>query len=99
MYLAEQFWCRWRCNYVTKLQERQKWRIPNHKISIGDVVLLKGRAKRNDWPLGRILELETSEDGLIRRVKVKLGSRHGRPSAILERSIRDVILIVPNSQS
>ena len=96
LYLAEQFWSRWRQNYIAELQERKKWRAANSKIGVGDVVLLRGKAKRNDWPGGRIVEVTPSEDGVIRRVKVQMGSRDGRPPLVLERCVRDVVVLVPN---
>ncbi|GFX63183.1 DUF5641 domain-containing protein [Trichonephila clavipes] len=39
---------------------------------IGDIVLISNESlKRIDWPLGRILQIYTSGDGIVRRAKVK----------------------------
>ena len=95
MYLADQFWIRWRRFYASELQERRKWTTPNRNISVGDIVLLKGNAKRNQWPLGRITETLPGDDGLVRRVKIRLGKAGERPPLTLERSIRDTILVLP----
>ena len=96
MYLADQFWMRWQRFYAAELQERRKWTTPNRNISVGDVVLLKGNAKRNQWPLGRITETTVGDDGLVRRVKVRVGKAGDRPPLTLERSVRDTILVLPN---
>lgn len=71
-YLADQFWVRWRKEYVQNLQKRPKWTTRERNLSVGDIVLLKeADAHRNDWPLGRIEEVNTSSDGKVRRAKVK----------------------------
>ena len=71
-YLADQFWVRWRKEYVQNLQKRPKWTTHERNVSVGDVVLLKEvDAHRNDWPLGRIEEVTISSDGKVRRAKVK----------------------------
>ena len=40
-YLADQFWSRWRTDYLQTLQKRRKWFHPSRNLQIGDVVLLK----------------------------------------------------------
>ena len=95
VYLAEQFWHRWKCHYLSQLHERKKWKTPNRSVHVGDVVLLKGKTKRNEWPLARVTEVMVSTDGLVRRVKVKLGSRDHSPASVLERSVRDLVLLIP----
>ena len=95
MYLAEQFWIRWQRFYVAELQDRRKWTIPHRNLSVGDIVLLKGKTKRNQWPLGRVIEAKVSGDGLVRRVLIKVGSAKDRPPISLERSVRDTVLVLP----
>ena len=71
-YLADQFWVRWRKEYVQNLQKRPKWTAHERNVSVGDIVLLKeADTHRNDWPLGRIEEITRSSDGKVRRAKVK----------------------------
>ena len=44
-----EFWSRWRSEYLQSLQSRKKWNQPRRNFSIGDVVLLKDDAShRND---------------------------------------------------
>ena len=92
MYLSDQFWYRWRNHYLLNLQERRRWLKPNHNIKVGDVVLLKTKAKRNQWPLGRIVEASKGSGDLVRRVKIKVSSKNGKPQ-ILERSVRDTVFL------
>lgn len=39
--LANQFWCRWKQEYLQTLQVRHKWQEPYPNIQGGDIVLLK----------------------------------------------------------
>ena len=39
-------------------------------VKVGDVVLVVSHGKREYWPLGRVLELKPSADGMVRAVKV-----------------------------
>ena len=49
-YLADQFWVRWRKEYLQNLQNRPKWESRERNLSVGDVVLVKDEdAHRNDW--------------------------------------------------
>ncbi|KAL1259106.1 hypothetical protein QQF64_009683 [Cirrhinus molitorella] len=71
--LAEEFWYRWRKEYLSTLQCRKKWPQKEFDIKEGDVVLLKeNQAKRNEWPIGIIVKAVPSEDGMIRKAEVKV---------------------------
>ena len=52
-YLADQFWVRWRKEYLQNLQNRTKWEKRERNLAVGDIVLVKeDNAHRNDWLLG-----------------------------------------------
>ena len=38
--LAEQFWSRWRTEYLQSLQSRRKWKTEQRSLKSGDLVLL-----------------------------------------------------------
>jgi len=99
MYLADQFWVRWRRFYLSELQHRRKWQSPKKNLSSGDVVLLKGNTKRNEWPLGRVIQTKVGQDGLVRQVTVRCGSSKDRPPLTLQRSVRDLVLVLPSSST
>ncbi|KAI3366471.1 hypothetical protein L3Q82_000606 [Scortum barcoo] len=55
--LADSFWKRWRLEYLATLQPRRKWTTEKPDLQEGDIVLIKdSQAKRNEWPLGRIVK-------------------------------------------
>ncbi|XP_067250257.1 uncharacterized protein [Chanodichthys erythropterus] len=71
--LANTFWNRWRKEYLATLQNRRKWQNESSNLQVGDVVLLKNiQAKRNDWPMGIVLETFPGRDGKVRKVEVKV---------------------------
>jgi len=71
-YLADVFWKRWCKEYLTQLQERQRWSTPGRNFCVGDLVLVvDDMSTRNWWPLGRIVQTVPDKKGLVRQVKVK----------------------------
>lgn len=90
-FLMEQFWSRWRREYLAQITLRQKWHGVRRNIKEGDIVLVKDvDLPRNQWPLGGVIESNPDEDGLVRRVKVKL------QSGILERTVHKLVLLIEN---
>ena len=93
-FLADQFWVRWRREYLQSLQPRKKWNQPQRNLTEGDVVLMKEHGEyRNDWPMGRITEAIKSEDGIVRKASVTI-MRDGKKKIML-RPIKELVLLVP----
>ena len=93
-YLADQFWIRWRREYLQNIQTRTKWEEPKRNLHAGDVVLVKEEgAYRNDWPIGRVTEAIRSDDGQVRKAQVEM-FREGKKKTFL-RPIKELILLVP----
>ena len=80
-YLADQFWIRWRREFLSSLQERRKWHHPEPNIGRDDVVVVvDDDAPRNRWPLARVAGTYPGADGLVRSVRVRIGnSEYDRP--------------------
>ncbi|XP_078493907.1 uncharacterized protein LOC108950930 [Ciona intestinalis] len=106
-YLTDQFWTRWRKEFLQTLQVRKKWQGRQQNLDVGDVVLIHDdNAPRNQWKLGRLSVTYPSEDGMIRKVKLtvaegdrdKQGKRTKAPS-VLERPIHKLVLLVENDDS
>ncbi|PIK33816.1 hypothetical protein BSL78_29367 [Apostichopus japonicus] len=52
-FLSEQFWSRWKSEYLQTLQERGKWSLSRRNLRVGDVVLVKDHdTPRMKWPFG-----------------------------------------------
>lgn len=100
--LAQQFWDRWAKTYLNDLQSRQKWVSPKQNLTEGAIVLVVNeQTARGEWPLGRVVSTKVSDDGLVRSVRVQLGTRclasNGKRTSKLrelERPIQKIVLLV-----
>ena len=94
-YLADQFWSRWKHEYLQSLQVRPKWNKVNSNLQVGDIVIINDDSPRNQWPLGKIVKAMKSKDGLVR--KVELVTTIGGVKKCYERPIKDLVFIMHSS--
>lgn len=74
--LKLEFWRRWSTEYLNELQQRQKWNKQQPNLKIGNMVIIKeDNLPVMKWPLGRIMQIHTGDDGIVRVVEVK--TAHG----------------------
>lgn len=94
--LANEFWVRWRKEYLHTLQPRRKWRTEVRDLQVGDVVLLKdGQSPRNEWPMGLVTATFPSSDGKVRKVEIKTASQD--KTKTFSRPVTDVVLLLPKN--
>ena len=87
-YLSDLFWKRWTREYLSLMQERQRWNDVKRNLKPGDLVLIIDEtAPRNSWPMGLITETFPDTNGHVRRVKVKT------QTGTLERPITKLCLL------
>ncbi|XP_043209918.1 uncharacterized protein LOC122374924 [Amphibalanus amphitrite] len=73
--IADHFWRRWRREYLPSLMARSKWQEDTRNVTVGDVVLMaEESAPRGFWPLARVTEVYTGEDGRVRSAELKTAS-------------------------
>ena len=84
------FWSRWRKEFLSFLQSRAKWQTPQRNLRVGDIVLLNESSPRSFWPLGRVTEVYSDDEGRVRRVKVVSKHIHD-----LIRPIHKLVLLLP----
>lgn len=102
-YLANEFWFRWRKEYLQSLQTRVKWNHVQRNMQPGDVVIMKqSDLPRNVWKLARVVSTQTSDDGLVRKVRLAVGTSNLDANGkrlckltYLERPIHNLVLLVP----
>lgn len=100
-FLVNEFWNRWRKEFLSNIQARQKWIAPKRNLRIGDIVLIKDdNLARNLWRLGRVCDVYKDNDSLVRKVKLIVGSpkldrRGARKFKLseLERPIHKLVLL------
>lgn len=101
-FLAEQFWCRWRKEYLHNIMIRQKWHMPKRNLQVGDIVMdVEQTQPRSAWRLGRVSETVMDKDGLVRRAKIiladKTRDKKGRRSSKVcevERPVHKLVLLL-----
>lgn len=73
--LTHIFWRRWSQEYLSSLQQREKWNTPTKPIKLGSVVVIKDQnAHPLSWPLGIVEEVYPGKDSIIRTCKVRTAS-------------------------
>ena len=93
-YLADCFWTRWRREYLPLLQKRNKWLRPSRNLCVGDVVLLVDHdAPRCHWRLGRVTQVFTSSDGLVRSARVRTSR------GVMERPATKLVLLLSEEEA
>ena len=101
-YLAEQFWSRWKKEYLQNIMVRQRWHMPKRNMQIGDIVMDKDETQpRSQWRLGRVLVIVTDKDGLVRKVKIAFADRNLNKKgerlhkmSIVERPVHKLVLLL-----
>lgn len=100
-FLSNEFWTRWRKEYLLNLQQRSKWNKDRRNAKVNDIILLQDDgAPRNQWKLAKP-EVFQGADGKVRKLKLLLsdttldskGTRSNKP-VYLERSIHNTVLLL-----
>ena len=104
-YLANEFWNRWKKEFVLALQPRQKWIAVRRNLQDDIVIVMNENLPRNGWKLARVQEAFPSDDGLVRKVKMAIATESledsGRPTepiVYLERPVQKLILLLPSDR-
>ena len=87
--LTHDLWQRWKKEYLQSLQTRRKWIQHRPNLCVGDIVLLKeAMFEKQTWPLARIEEVFTGDDGLVRVVAIRCGNK------IYRRPVHKLVLLL-----
>lgn len=73
--LHRHFWMRWKNEYLSSLQLRNKWTENRNQLNLGDLVLIKEATHPLNWRMGRVIKLHPGGDGNLRVVTVRTTSR------------------------
>lgn len=101
-YLANEFWTRWRKEYLLNLQPRQKWHKNRRNLKVNDIVLLQDNlAPRNEWKLAKITEIFPGSDSRVRKLKLLVSNttfdKKGKSTTttvFLERPVQKVVSLL-----
>jgi len=100
-HLANEFWHRWKKEYLLTLQRRQKWSRHRKDLAINDVVIIKDdNSTRNKWELARVVKTNQDQDGRVRTVELVLADpflssqgKRVKPVRTLERPVQKLVLL------
>ena len=83
--LANTFYERFLAEYLSGQQSRSKWQRDMPPLQMHDVVLVADEdTPRGQWPLGLVVEVIPSEDGRVRKARVRVaGKERLRPTSQL----------------
>ena len=104
-HLTNEFWSRWKREFLHSLQARQKWIRPRRNFEQDDIVLIKDdNVPRNNWRLARVIKVIQDGDKLVRGVSVaggdpnltSKGKRLGT-TTVLERPVQKLVLLMSTS--
>ena len=71
-HLSNVFWQRWSREYLTLLQERQKWLHPQRNVCVDDIVLVvDSTAPRSSWLIGKVESCFPDRNGVVCNVVVR----------------------------
>lgn len=105
-YLTNEFWSRWKKEFLLSLQTRQKWTRPRKNLQVNDIVIVKDDdIPRNQWKMGRVIEAIPDQDGLVRKVMLDIASpsltlegKRNQQLSTLERPVHKLVLLMSEDQ-
>ncbi|KAK3740437.1 hypothetical protein QZH41_015487, partial [Actinostola sp. cb2023] len=100
-HLTNEFWHRWKKEYLLTLQRRQKWSRHRKDLAINDVVIIKDdNSTRNKWELAHVVKTNQDQDGRVRTVELVLADpflssqgKRVKPARTLERPVQKLVLL------
>ena len=95
-HIADEFWHRWRKEFLQSLQTRQKWNDKRRNFEVCDIVILKEQdCQCNQWPLARIIAVDADRNGDVHSVTIHVAdSNNGNQT--LRRPITKTVLLFEN---
>ena len=97
-HISNEFWNRWRKEVLFTLQKRHKWNKIQRNCKIGDIVLLKEDTDRNKRPLAKVISVNKDIEGVVRSVKLQVGTSGVDSARNLERPVNKLVMLVENNE-
>ena len=93
-HVCNEIWTGWQKEVFVTLQHRQKWNSPKRNFEVGDIVLLREDASRNQWPMARIVKKYCDSNGFVRSVQLMIGRPCNGEPKVLDRPVNKLVLLV-----
>ena len=94
--LINNWWQRWYESVLPSLTPSYKWLQRHRNVQVNDICLIRYKSKvRSSYRLGRVIEVHTSKDGLVRKVTLQYKLPNEKVFRTVERVVQGIAVIVP----
>ena len=94
--LIDDWWRKWSDLVLPSLVPCYKWQQKHRNVKLGDVCLIRyKKVIRSTYRLGRVCEVKTGNDGLVRSVRLKYKLPNETAFRYVDRAIHGIVVIVP----
>ena len=105
-HLANEFWSRWRKEFLLSLQPDQKWLEPHRNLCVGDILIIRDKhLPCNKWQLARVSSVNPSTDGPVCTVQLAFAetARDSKGRIVseewfLERTVHKLVLLMSRQE-
>ena len=75
------------------LHSRQKWMKNHTNFQNSDIVLPKTDANHNQWPMAKVVDINTDAESFVRSVKLLFGKTRNDGERMIERPVYKIVLL------
>ena len=93
--LVDDWWKRWSDLVLPSLVPSYKWTHSQRNVQVNDICLIRYKALRSKYRLGRVTQVYPGEDGRVRRITLQYRLPDEKVFRTVERAIHGVSVIVP----
>ena len=94
--IVDDWWSKWSNLVLPSLVPSYKWQQKHRNVKLGDICLIRYKnTLRSTYRLGRVSEVKTSEDGLVRSVRLQYKLPTEKAYRYVDRPIHGICVIVP----
>ena len=94
--MVDDWWQKWYNLVLPSLVPCYKWQQRHRNVKLGDICLIRYKKSiRSTYRLGRVSEVKTGDDGLVRSVRLQYKLPTEKVYRYVDRSIHGIVVIVP----
>ena len=97
--LVDEWWNKWYNLVLPSLVPSYKWQQRHRNVRKGDICLVRYKKSiRATYRLGRVSEVKTGKDGLVRSVRLQYKLQDEKVYRYVDRAIHGIAVIVPQEE-
>ena len=97
--VVDEWWNKWYNLVLPSLVPSYKWQQRHRNVQLGDICLIRYKKSiRATFRLGRVCEVKTSNDGLVRSVRLQYKLQGEKVYRFVDRAIHGIAVIVPREE-